>query len=83
MTKFNKNDIVGFVTMVIAIPISALIAVFGNMMYSSGMATGFGFAVVIGFIVEFIGFSCLAASGYIWIKSMAKEPKDLKNKKVD
>ena len=82
MTKSNKNDS-SFGAIFIAMPISVMTAVAGNITYSSGIATGFTFIVVFGAAIEIVGFLGIAASIYIVLKSIAKDLKGFKNKESD
>jgi hypothetical protein len=64
----------------IAMPGSAIIAISGYMVYTSGVTTGFGFIAVIGALLEIIGIIGIAASAFILLKSITKDLEDLKNK---
>ena len=79
MTKSNKNDS-GVGAVFIIMPMSIIIALGGHAIYTSGVATGFGFIAIMGAIFEIVGFLGIAASVYIVLKSIAKDLKDLKNK---
>ena len=63
----------------IAMPMSVILAVSGNIVYSSGIATSISLIAVFGAFLEIIGFLGIAASAYILLKS-TKDQKDLKNK---
>ena len=60
----------------IAMPMSVMIAVSGNIVYSSGIVTGFGFIAVFGAVLEIFGFLGIAASAYILLKSIGQLRRD-------
>ena len=82
MTKSNKNDS-SFVTVFIIMPISAIIALGGHAVYTSGVATGFGFIAITGAIFEIIGILGMTASIGIVLKDIMQDLKNRKNKKSD
>ena len=82
MTKSNKNDS-SFVTVFIIMPLSAIIALGGHAIYTSGVATGFGFIAITGAIFEIIGILGMTASIGIVLQDIIQDLKNRKNKKSD
>ena len=82
MTKSNKNDS-SFVTVFIIMPLSAIIALGGHVVYTSGVATGFGFIAITGAIFEIIGILGMTASIGIVLQDIIQDLKNRKNKKSD
>ena len=82
MTKSNKNDS-GVGAVFIIMPISAIIALGGHAVYTSGVATGFGFIAITGVIFEIIGMLGMTASIGIVLQDIMQDLKNRKNKKSD
>ena len=82
MTKSNKNDS-GFGAIFIAMPMSAIIALGGHVIYTSGVATSFGFIVIMGAIFEIVGIMGMTASIGIVLQDIMQDLKNRKNKKSD
>ena len=82
MTKSNKNDS-SFVTVFIIMPMSAIIALGGHAIYTSGVATGFGFIAITGAIFEIIGILGMTASIGIVLQDIIQDLKNRKNKESD
>ena len=80
-TSKTAKTVVGAIF--IAMPISVMTAVAGNITYSSGIITGISFIVVFGAAIEIVGFLGIAASVYVVLKFIAKDLKGLKNKESD
>ena len=80
MTKSNKNDS-GVGAVFIIMPISAIIALGGHAVYTSGVATGFGFIAITGVIFEIIGIMGMIASICIMLEDIVQDLKNPKNKK--
>ena len=73
-TSKTARAVIGVIFIVM--PISVMTAVSGNIVYSSGIATGSSFVAVFGAFLEIIGFLGIAVSIYTAVKGQ----KDLKNK---